>query len=191
LFPRPAITLREQKDERLNTVEERCERVAELMDHDRPAIAWCHYNQEGDALERLIKDSVQISGADSIDVKEQRLEAFARGDIRALVTKPKIGCWGLNLQHCGDMSFFPTHSYEGFYQGIRRCYRFGRTGPVNVEIVSSPGEAKVIDGLKKKQSNAETMFARLVEHMNRAIIMNSEDKHRLQIDVPSWLMSEN
>lgn len=117
--------------------------------------------------------------------------AFAAGQIRVLVTKPKIGCWGLNLQHCGDMSFFPTYSYEGFYQGIRRCWRFGRVGPVNVEIVSSPGEAKVIDGLKKKQANAETMFSRLVTHMNNAIVMNSEDKHTKSINVPSWLTSDS
>ena len=190
LFPRPAISLREQKEERMNTVVERCERVAELVNHDRPAIAWCHFNQEGEELERVIPGSVQVSGKDSIDLKEERLEAFAAGQIRVLVTKPKIGCWGLNLQHCGDMTFFPTHSYEGFYQGIRRCYRFGREGPVNVNIVSSPGEAKVIDGLKKKQANAEMMFARLVEHMNSAIVMNSVDKHNKSITVPSWLTTE-
>ena len=115
---------------------------------------------------------------------------FAAGNIRVLVTKPKIGCWGLNLQHCGDMSFFPTYSYEGFYQGIRRCYRFGRSDPVNVEIVSSPGEAKVIDGLKKKQANAETMFSRLVKHMNNAIVMNSEDRHSKSIEIPNWLKPE-
>lgn len=190
LFPRPAITLREQKEERINTVEERCEKVAELHAHDRPAIAWCHYNAEGDAITRMIPGAVQISGKDSIDEKEERLMAFAAGQIRVLVTKPKIGCWGLNLQHCGDMSFFPTYSYEGFYQGIRRCWRFGRVGPVNVEIVSSPGEAKVIDGLKKKQANAETMFSRLVTHMNNAILMNSSDKHHLEVKVPAWLTTE-
>jgi hypothetical protein len=163
--------------------------VAELLNHDRPAIAWCHFNVEGDVLEKLIPGAVQVSGSDSLDEKEERLEAFAKGEIRVLVTKPKIGCWGLNLQHCGDMTFFPTHSYEGFYQGIRRCYRFGRTGPVNVEIVSSPGEAKVIDGLKRKHANAEMMFARLVEHMNHAIVMNSEDKHRKTATIPSWLIA--
>lgn len=189
LFPRPAITLQEQKDERLKTVNERCEKVAELLRHGRPAIAWCHYNEEGDTLERLIPNAVQVAGSDSLEAKEERLEAFAKGEIPVLVTKPKIGCWGLNLQHCGDMTFFPTHSYEGFYQGIRRCYRFGRTGPVNVEIVSSPGEAKVIAGLKKKHDKAELMFERLVTHMNHAIVMNSEDRHTKPIQVPSWLMA--
>jgi len=114
LFPRPAITLREQKEERIATVEERCEKVAELLNHDRPAIAWCHYNAEGDSITRQIPGAVQVSGSDSLDEKESRLMDFAAGNIRVLVTKPKIGCWGLNLQHCGDMSFFPTFSYEQF-----------------------------------------------------------------------------
>lgn len=190
LFPRPAITLAEQKEERINTVPQRCRRVADLVNTDRPAIAWCHFNQEGDELERVIKDAVQISGKDSVDEKEAKLLDFAAGNVRVMITKPKIGCWGLNLQHCGDMTWFPTHSYEGFYQGIRRCWRFGRTGPVNVEIISSPGEAKVIDGLKRKQHNAETMFERLVIHMNNAITMNSRDKHKQQIQLPQWLVSE-
>lgn len=190
LFPRPAISLLEQKTERQRTVSERCDRVVELINHDRPAIAWCHYNTEGNYLEKHIKDAVQISGVDSLEAKESRLEAFAMGNIRVLVTKPKIGCWGLNLQHCGDMTFFPTHSYEGFYQGIRRCYRFGRKGPVNIEIVSGTGESKVIAGLKRKQEQAETMFAALVSHMNRAIEMNSIDGHKKSLIVPSWLQSQ-
>jgi hypothetical protein len=44
LFPRPAITLIEQKEERKRTIPERCQRVAELVDNERPAIVWCHYN---------------------------------------------------------------------------------------------------------------------------------------------------
>lgn len=161
--------------------------MAELVDHDRPVIVWCHYNAEGDCLEKLIPGAVQVAGRHSLDDKEARLTDFAMGRVRVLVTKPKIGCWGLNLQHCGDMTFFPTHSYEGFYQGIRRCYRFGRTGPVNVEIVSAPGESRVIDGLSRKQQQAEQMFASLVRHMNEAIELSSRDRHAGLVQIPQWV----
>ena len=190
LFPRPAITLIEQKEERMRTVDERCEKVAELSNHDRPAIAWCHYNQEGDALERMIPGSLQLAGRNSLEEKEEGLAAFAANQIRVLVTKPKIGCWGLNLQHCGDMTFFPSYSYEGFYQGIRRCYRFGRRDPVNVNIVSALGESKVIDGLEHKQQQATTMFKELVKHMNNAMYMQSKDRHLNEVTQPSWLQSQ-
>lgn len=187
LFPRPAISLREQREERQRTVKERCEFTASLVDHGRPAICWCHYNAEGEALAKMIPDSVEVAGRHSLEYKEEMLTAFAMNQIRVLVTKGKIGCWGLNLQHCGDMTFFPTFSFESVYQGIRRCLRFGREGPVNVDIVSAPGESKVMAGLKHKQGQAERMFGRLVQHMNEAIEMISSDEHKQPVNVPGWL----
>lgn len=190
LFPRPAISLVEQREERRRTIPERCEKVRELVDHDRPAIVWCHYNEEGDYLQKIIPDSVQIAGKDSLEDKEQRLEDFALDRTRVLVTKGKIGCWGLNLQHCGDMTFFPTFSFEQVYQGIRRCWRFGRKGPVNVEVISAPGESRVMAGLDRKQKKATEMFAAVVRHMNEAISLNSIDKHKQAVQLPAWLQSE-
>lgn len=190
LFPRPAITLREQADERKRTIPERCEKVKELVSHGRPAIVWCHYNEEGDYLEKIIPNAVQIAGRHSLDDKEAKLLDFAFGRTQILITKGKIGCWGLNLQHCGDMTFFPTFSFEQVYQGIRRCWRFGRSGPVNVEIVSAPGESRVMDGLARKQKKAVEMFAAVVTHMNEAIELNSIDKHVKPFHMPSFLKVE-
>ena len=34
---------------------------------------------------------------------------------------------GLNWQHCNHSVFFPTYSYEQYYQAIRRFWRFGQT----------------------------------------------------------------
>jgi hypothetical protein len=126
LFALPATDLREQREERRRTIEERCEMVADLVDHDQPALAWCHLNDEGDLLEKMIPDAIQVSGKDSDDAKEEKLLAFAKGQARVLVTKPSIGAWGLNFQHCNHMTFFPSHSFEQYYQGVRRCWRFGQ-----------------------------------------------------------------
>lgn len=189
LFPRPAITLIEQREERKRTIPERCQKVCELIDHDRPAIVWCHYNEEGDYLEKSIPDCVQVAGKDSLEEKEARLLDFAFGRTRVLVTKGKIGCWGLNLQHCGDMTFFPTFSFEQVYQGIRRCWRYGRNGPVNVEVVSAPGESKVMEGLERKQRKATAMFASVILHMNEAVELDSIDRHNRTIHLPSWIQS--
>jgi hypothetical protein len=189
LFPRPAISLAEQRTERKRTIRERCEKVCELLDHDRPAIAWCHYNQEGDLLEEMLGDCVHIAGSDHIDAKEEKLLAFTDGQIKRMVTKPKIGCWGLNWQHCGDMTFFPSHSFEQFYQAMRRCYRFGRLGSVNVDIVSSEGESRVITGLEHKQEQAMHMFASIVSHMKDAMAMYSTDGHLNEIITPPWITS--
>ena len=116
LFAMNAVGLDEQRQERRATITERCEAVAAMVDHDQPAIAWCHLNAEGDALEDMIPDAVQVSGSQSDEEKESRLEAFASGDIRVLVIKPKIGAFGLNFQHCAHVTMFPSHSYEQYYQ---------------------------------------------------------------------------
>ena len=187
LFPRPAIYLHEQREERHRTLHERCEKAAELLKHDRPGIAWCHFNEESELLAKLIPDSVEVAGKHSDDYKEQALNDFAQGNIRVLVSKPKIACWGMNYQHCGDMTTFPSFSFEQFYQSVRRCWRFGRKGPVVVNVISALGEAEVIDGLTRKQKQAETMFASLVKYMNAALKMTSDDGHDKPVAVPPWL----
>jgi hypothetical protein len=111
LFSLPAVGLKEQREERRRTVNERCEMVASIVNRqDEPSLVWCHLNQEGDLLESLIPDAVQVSGADSDEKKEEAFTAFAHGQIRVLVTKPKIGAWGLNFQNCAHITFFPSHS---------------------------------------------------------------------------------
>ena len=135
LFVRVAKTLKEQREERKRTMQERCEKVAKLVSHDKPAVVWCQYNQEGDILEKMIPDAIQVAGCDDDDTKEQRLIDFSLGRARVLVSKCKIAAWGLNWQHCGHHTFFPSHSFEQFYQAVRRSLRFGRTDPVAVDVV--------------------------------------------------------
>lgn len=187
LFALPAADLREQREERRRTIVERCEKVAGLVDHDQPALVWCHLNDEADLLEKMIPCSVQVSGSDSDDTKEQRFLAFAQGDIRVLVTKPKIGAWGLNFQHCAHMTFFPSHSYEQYYQGVRRCYRFGQTRQVEVDVVTTEGEQRVLENLQRKATQADAMFSSLVMEMNHAISLQSKTKFDNVMEVPSWL----
>ena len=187
LFPRIAGTLREQRVERRMTMQERCDKVGELVDHDEPAVVWCQYNDEGDILEKMIPGSVQVAGRHSDDEKEDKLKAFTFGEVRVLITKPKIGAWGLNWQHCGHHTFFPSHSFEQYYQAVRRSLRFGRVGPVRVDIVTTEGEEGVTENLTAKQLKADEMFRRLVEEMNRGKSITIEDLHTKPSGVPDWL----
>mgnify|MGYP001562674624 CR=1 FL=1 len=186
LFALPAVGLQEQRVERRRTIAERCEQLADLVRHDRPAIAWCHLNEEGTRLARLIPDSVEVSGADADDEKEAKLAAFCRGDVRCLVSKPVIAAWGLNLQHCAHIAMFPSHSYEQYYQAIRRCWRFGQTRTVTVDIVTTEGEADVLDNMRQKSARADQMFAALVAEMRHAEGVERRDYTERE-EVPQWL----
>lgn len=188
LFALPAADLREQREERRRTLNERCEQLASLVTGTgEPAMVWCHLNDEGDRLEQLIPGSVQVSGKDSDDAKEEKLLGFADGEFRVLVTKPKIGAWGLNCQHCAHVATFPSHSFESFYQLVRRCYRFGQTRQVKVDIVASEGERGVLANMQRKARAAERMFAALVEHMNDGLRLERSAQFTEQERAPTWL----
>lgn len=167
---------------------ERCERVAEIVNGRQDAsIVWCHMNDEGDLLERLIPDSVQVSGKDSDAAKEAKFLGFSEGKYRVLVTKPRIGAWGLNFQHCNHMTFFPSHSFEQYYQAVRRCWRFGQERAVHVDVVTTEGEAGVLRNLQKKEALSVNMFASLIKHMNGAKSTPTLTKFTEKTEVPEWL----
>lgn len=188
LFALPAIGLQEQRAERRRSLSERCDRVTELVGGTgEPALVWCHLNDEGDALAERIPGAVQVSGGDSDEEKEERFLAFASGEIRVLVTKPKIGAWGLNFQHCAHVTFFPSHSFEQYYQGVRRCWRFGQKRPVRVDVVTSEGEQGVVKNLKRKAVAADRMFASLVAEMHRAQSVERSTPFTHSTEVPSWM----
>ena len=188
LFSLPAVGLAEQRSERRRTIEERCEKAASLVqDTGKAALMWCHLNDEGDMLERLVRGSVQISGDDEDEAKEEKFIAFAKGHVRVLVTKPKIGAWGLNFQHCQHITSFPSHSFEQYYQGIRRCWRFGQTLPVVAEIITTEGEKSVLKNLQRKAAAADRMFDGLVRHMNAAVRLDRSSDFTTKQETPTWL----
>jgi hypothetical protein len=187
LFGLPAISLSDQRDDLKATIAVRCEKAAELMADASCGVAWCHLNQEGDLLEQLIPGAVQISGSDKDDRKEEVFAAFRHGQITKLVTKPKIAAFGMNWQHCNRMTYFPSHSFEQYYQAVRRCWRFGQKSAVTVDAITSTGQANVIGNWRRKADICDAMFSELVAHMNNAIKLDRMTKFEGKAQVPSWL----
>jgi len=188
LFDIPAIGLAEQRVDLRHTVTERCEQAAQLINaHKRPAIAWCNLNDEGRLLAKLITGAVEVSGNDTEERKEEAFEGFVKGDFRVLVTKPTIGGFGLNLQHCAHQTFFPSHSYEQWYQAIRRCWRFGQQNPVRVDMITTDGQENVVSNLQTKAKKASEMFEHLVTLMNDALHVQKRHDSLHTIGVPAWL----
>jgi SNF2 family DNA or RNA helicase len=187
LFKMPAVTLNEQREERKKTLQERCEKVYEKVQGHERSVVWCHLNDEGDLLEKLIPNSKQVKGAQKDEQKEEILNAFSKGELPIIITKPKIGAWGLNWQHCNHMTFFPSHSFEQFYQGVRRCWRFGQMYPVKVDIITSEGESGVMKNLERKAEAAQKMFEMMVGFMNDAIKINDMTNYDKKVRLPNWL----
>lgn len=188
LFSTPARDLAEQREERRVTIKERCELAAGLAEgHDGPSVLWCHLNEEGDRLASITKDAEQVCGSMSDDEKEEKLLAFQSGQLKRLITKPKIGCFGLNWQHCHNVITFPSHSFEQYYQAVRRCWRFGQLKPVSVSIISTEGERGVLNNLRRKSDQAEAMFVALVANMNDSLKIDDGWNFQHAERRPSWL----
>ncbi len=186
LFTIPAFGLNQERAERRRTIPERVELVEKLTRDSDRAVVWCQLNDEGDALERDIPDAIQVKGSQSIDHKEELLQAFMDGQARILITKAKIAGLGLNMQHCAHVITFVDHSYEKFYQSVRRCWRFGQERPVRLDVIATEGEINVKRNMDRKEKLAAQMFDGIVAFMNDSqdIVDNSPTT---QMEVPSWL----
>ena len=189
LFNLPAIGLGAEREERKRTLIQRCAFVARLVNHDNPAVVWCQTNDEGDELERVIPGSAQVAGKTPDEKKIELYEAFSNGELRVLIIKPKIGAWGLNWQHCAHVVTFATHSYEQFYQSVRRCWRFGQKNPVRLDVICTDGEIRVMNNMMRKAKQAEKMFEMLVTEMNNASTIKRTDEYTKNEEVPKWLFA--
>lgn len=190
LFNFDAVGLAEEREEQRLTVEERCEKAAELTNnYDGPTVLWCNLNEEAKHLKRVINESVEISGSDDEEKKESVFRAFCDGKVKNLITKPKIGAFGLNWQHCDHEIYFPSHSYEQYYQAVRRCWRFGQKKPVTIDVISTKSGANVVESLKYKSQRASQMFDMLVLYMNDAIGINKRSYEQIEAEVPKWIAS--
>lgn len=206
LFTLPAFGLGEEREERRRTIAERCELVKSLCRSEDRHLVWCHMNAEGDMLEKLIPGSIQVSGADSEEFKEAAIEWFQghrclckdgssectcghKSGRRVLISKASIFGYGINLQCCAHVVTFASHSWEQYYQCVRRCHRFGQTRPVVVDIISTEGEVRVRDSMVRKSEQASAMFAELVTHMRNATAIARRNDHTKKMEAIPWLQS--
>lgn len=166
LFNLPAINFFEIKAETRSTLNQRCEKAVSLANNHDTSVYWVNLNDEAKLISQLDKDTFEIKGSMNIDAKEEMLLSFAKGDIKKLITKTKITAFGLNWQHCNHTTYFPTYSYEQYYQAIRRFYRFGQKNNVIVDLVLSDGQTRIMESLSIKKEKANSMFEKLSKNSN-------------------------
>jgi superfamily II DNA/RNA helicase len=186
LFTVPAFGGHEERQERKRTIGERTEYVASLTNHSRQAVVWCHTNDEADRLVDAIDGAEQVAGTTSDEERERIYDEFATGSLRVLVIKPKIGAWGMNWQNCNHVVTYASHSYEQYYQSVRRCWRFGQKRPVQLDVVATEGEIRVLGNMRAKGKRADDMFAKLVEQMNEAVRIERQDIYTKKLELPKW-----
>ena len=185
MFNIVAKNFNEIRYEQKQTEEKRCEKAIELA-KGKTSVYWCNTNNESAILKSSDKNAVEIIGSQSIDRKEEILLAFANGEIERIITKAKMTSMGLNWQHCNHSVFFPTWSYEQYYQAIRRFWRFGQKNDVTIDMVISDGQTRVLEALEQKTKKAIELHKNLTENVNRSF-ENKVKEFNKQIITPKFL----
>lgn len=197
LVPTFAQTLMERRRARRESLHERVDKAAELVNSvDEQFIVWCDLNDESKLLTESIDNAVEVKGSDTAKHKESSMLDFADSKIQRLVTKPQIAGMGLNWQNCRNMVFVGlSDSFEQVFQAIRRCWRFGQDREVNVYIVISEQEGAVLENIKRKEKDFEIMqdgmikFTKKIntENIKQTKVEKTEYKPTQKIELPNFI----
>ena len=185
MFTPIAKSMTEVRHEQKQTEEKRCIEAVKLA-QDKTSVYWCNTNNESTMLKELDSEAVEIIGSQSIEKKEEILLAFVNCEIKRLITKAKMTSMGLNWQHCNHSVFFPTWSYEQYYQAIRRFWRFGQQNDVTIDMVISDGQTRVLEALSQKTEKAIELHRNLTENVNRSF-HHSKKEFNKQISKPIFI----
>lgn len=195
-----SLSLLERRQARKSSIEKRVECASKIANSvNSQVLVWCDLNDESAELTKAINNAVEVKGADKDEHKTNTMIGFSNGDVRVLVSKPKIAGFGMNWQNCNNVIFVGlSDSFESYYQAVRRCWRFGQTKPVNVHIIISEKEGAVKANIERKQSDAQRMTTELVKFTKDILQAELKSTTRIsesyiacdEMKVPKWLKSE-
>ena len=195
LVPTVALTLNERREARRNSLEDRLSKAKELVkDTNEQFLIWCDFNYESEILKKELK-GIEVKGSDTPEHKESSMLGFSDGDIKILITKPSIAGFGMNWQQCHNIIFFGlSDSYEQFYQAVRRCWSFGQKEKVNVYVIIGEREVAVLNNIKRKQENLETMKENMIKHSKDIKNLNVKEVKKTnrylpqhEMKLPVWI----
>ena len=185
MFNIVAKSFHEIRHEQKETISERCDKAVELA-RGKTSVYWCNLNDESSMIKEMDSEAIEILGSMSIDKKEDILMNFSKGNIDRIITKAKMTGMGLNWQHCNHSVFFPTYSYEQYYQAIRRFWRFGQTKNVTIDMVISDGQTRVLESLQQKTNKAIKLYENLTKNVNSTFQDNRKEFNE-QITKPKFI----
>ena len=193
LFRMPDMSATAIHREKRLTKDARADKVSEIVEAHpgEPIVIWVDTDYEAEAVRAVVPDAIEVHGRMSPDEKEDRLDAFSRGEIRVLLTKPSLAGFGLNWQHCRTTIFCGlSFSYESFYQAVRRFWRFGQTKPVTAHVVIADTEADIAATVARKQGDHSRMKSEMAAAMSRAARSHQTMvtySPNMEATLPAWL----
>ena len=175
--------IQDRHNVRKSTIGEKTSTAIKLVNsNDDQWIVWAGLQAESKELSKILDGAIEVKGSDDPEYKARCFEDFQDGKIRVLVTKSKIGGFGMNFQNCHNMLFFGLDdSWERYYQSIRRVWRFGQTEEVKVYIILSDVEGEIYRNVIRKDALARRMVTNLIKniviHERKELEMENDNGH--------------
>ena len=162
-----AMSLSSAAAEKRNSLPARVAKVQELIDEapEDHFIVWHDLEDERHAIQNAIPEAVSVFGSQDLEEREKRIIAFSDGEHRILSTKPIIAGSGCNFQrHCHREIFAGVgHKFNDFIQAVHRTFRFGQTGKVRIDIISTEAEREIVANLKAKWKRHDVQQERMAQ----------------------------
>lgn len=172
LFPVPASSLMERKTERKLTTSARVIDCANTIKESSDQwIVFCGLNKEQELLAKELGDiCVSIQGNTPLDKRPDMEHLWRSGEKRVLITKCSMFGYGMNWQHCHEIAFLGlSDSWEEYYQGLRRVWRFGQKNIVNCHFFTAATEGAVVANIKRKEVQNEIMMEETSKHVKQSL----------------------
>ncbi len=179
LFRDQSTGLKEGAEIKRETIERRIECAMEIMAGEEKSkhwLLWHDLEKEREAISKAIPEAVCVWGNQDLEVREDRILGFARGEFRVLATKPVIAGSGCNFQrHCADAIFLGVgYKFNDFIQAVHRIYRFMQTRVVNIHIIHCESEDMIMEALKTKWRAHDELMGRMSELLRDNKLTNLE-----------------
>lgn len=134
-------------------------RVVDLC-RGKKSLVWVEYNRESDIIAKALADAGLevgvISGATEEEERTRLVNGLRDGIVDAIVSKPRILGFGLNLQFVTNQVWSGlTDSYEQFYQAVRRSHRYGAKDKIDIHLVMTPHERDTYANILGKKGTFE------------------------------------
>lgn len=190
------------KDKRA-TNSERAQELAKVVEAE-PSENWfllTDTDYERDAVNKYLDGCTVVTGSQKQQLKEDRLLAFARGDVKRLLTKPDIAGYGLNFQyHCNHMGLIGlTHKWEIIHQTIGRIVRPLQVKKCYVHIILADSEVDILANIERKQAGYDRLQSNMAPAMKVSGVLAGNVKrnddlqdtpHDEAMQLPAWLKDQ-
>jgi hypothetical protein len=145
----------------------RVAKMLEIRNDDITAhrILWHDLEVERKLIEKLVPECKTVFGKQDLDIREEIIAGFSRGDIAELGGKPCMIGSGTNLQkHCSWSIYLGIgFKFNDFIQSLHRLLRFGQLNQVRVDLIYTEAESQVRKQLERKWQQHDKMINKMTE----------------------------